>query len=590
MRGLEAAAGAAAEEAADNTVSSAGTTSPADGTAGAGTSAGTDTPGTDKENSARGAGEAAEASSRATDDDASDRPVTAADGTQIIGRFGIGFYSVFMVAESVEVVSVPACGGEGPHLWSSDGLNGYTVRALEGEEAAPYKRGTVVRAKLKAEDKEFLEKYRLEAVIRKHSNFLPFPIYLEGSQVNTTPALWREPKFSVIPQQYTEFYKQLTYDAAEPLDVIHFSADAPIQFNALVFIPGTEQDPFLALRERRGLDLYARRVLITHSAAGLVPDYLGFLRGVVDAEDLPLNISRETLQENALLRAVSATITRRVLDHLEKTAAADKEKYAEFWKLHGKYLRFAFNDYVNRGRAAALLRFASSASPGDLTGLDDYLERAKEDQKEIWHLVAPSPEAAEVSPYMERFRRKGIEVLYLFDAVDELALDALGTYKEHAFKSVEQADAGALDAFPDIGESAPQAEALRDDEKTGLDKLLALMRAALGARVQDVRLSARPAGGPALLAAPEGMSSSMEKLMRAVQQKEETPPRVLEVNPDHPLIRSLLRLYLADPEDGRIPEAVLILCDNVLLQDGTLKDPQLAADRGLKFLEKVLQH
>ncbi|MDR2603949.1 MAG: molecular chaperone HtpG, partial [Desulfovibrio sp.] len=466
VRDLEAAAGATAEDATERSASPAGATPPTEGTDGSASAAGPDAPVSGKERAAHGTGAAEKASSRAADD-ASDRPVTAADGTQIIGRFGIGFYSVFMVAESVEVVSVPAQGDEGPHLWSSDGRSGFTIRALEGEEAAPYKRGTVVRAKLKAEDKEFLEKYRLDAVIRKHSNFLPFPIYLEGDLINTTPALWREPKFSVTQQQYTEFYKQLTYDAAEPLDVVHFSADAPIQFNALVFIPGTEQDPFLALRERRGLDLYARRVLITHSAAGLVPDYLGFLRGVVDAEDLPLNISRETLQENALLRAVSGTITRRVLDHLEKTAASDKEKYAKFWKLHGKYLRFAFHDYVNRGRAATLLRFASSASPDALTGLDDYLDRAEEGQKEIWHLVAPSPEAAEISPYMERFRRKGIEVLYLFDAVDELALDALGTYKEHAFKSVEQADAEALDAFPDVGESAPQAEALRDDEKAG---------------------------------------------------------------------------------------------------------------------------
>jgi molecular chaperone HtpG len=581
VRDMEAAAGATAKDAGDQTASSAGTTPPTEG------AAGPDTPVTDQESDARGTDDAGAASTRTADDDA-DRPATAADGTQIIGRFGIGFYSVFMVAESVEVVSVPAQGDEGPHIWSSDGRNGFTVRAPEGDEAASCKRGTIVRAKLKAEDKEFLEKYRLEAAIRKHSNFLPFPIYLEGELINTSPALWREPKFSVTPQQYTDFYKQLTYDTTEPLDVVHFSADAPIQFNALVFIPGTEQDPFHALRERRGLDLYARRVLITHSAAGLVPDYLGFLRGVVDAEDLPLNISRETLQENTLLRAVSATITRRVLDHLEKTAASDKEKYAAFWKLHGKYLRFAFHDYVNRGRIAALLRFASSASPDALIGLDEYLERAKEGQKEIWHLVAPSPEAAAVSPYMERFRRKGIEVLYLYDAVDELALDALGTYREHAFNSVEQADAGALDAFQDIGESAPRAEALRDDEKADLDKLLGVMRAALGARVLDVRLSARPTGGPALLAAPEGMTSSMEKLMRAMQQKEEAPPRVLEVNPDHPLIRSLLRLYLDNPEDERIPEATLILYDNVLLQDGTLKDPQLAADRGLKFLEKAL--
>jgi molecular chaperone HtpG len=565
VRGLEAAAGAAAtdKDAKDGTANAGGTPQTPDD-AGSG------------------------AADRPRTDEDADRPATAADGTQIIGRFGIGFYSVFMVAESVEVVSVPAQGGEGPHLWSSDGRNGFTVRALEGEEAAPYKRGTVVRAKLKAEDKEFLEKYRLEAVIRKHSNFLPFPIYLEGSPINAGPALWREPKFSVTPEQYAEFYKQLTYDTADPLDVVHFSADAPIQFNALIFIPGTEQDPFLAQRERRGLDLYARRVLITHSAAGIVPDYLGFLRGVVDAEDLPLNISRETLQENTLLRAVSATITRRVLDHLEKTAASDKEKYGKFWKLHGKYLRFAFHDYVNRERVAALLRFASSATNGALTGLDEYLERAGESQKEIWHMVASSPEAAEVSPYREPFRRKGIEILYLSDAVDELALDGLGAYKGHTFKSVEQAGAGALDGFPDVGEAAPPVEALHDDEKAGLDGLIGVMRSVLGAKVRDVRLSDRPAGGPALLAVPEGMTSSMEKFMRAVQHKEETPPRILELNADHPLIRSLLRMYLDNPEDGRIAEATLVLCDNVLLQDGTLPDPQLAADRGLKFLEKAL--
>ncbi|MDR1946022.1 MAG: molecular chaperone HtpG [Desulfovibrio sp.] len=517
-----------------------------------------------------------------------DTPQAPSDGAQIIGRFGIGFYSVFMVAESVEVVSVPAQGGEGPHLWNSDGRGGYSIRALEGEDAAPYKRGTVIRAKIKAEDKEFLEKYRLESVIRKHSNFLPFPIFLEDSPVNTTPALWREPKFSVSKDQYADFYKQLTFDTIDPLDVIHFSADAPIQFNALVFIPAVEQDPFTGLRERRGLDLYARRVLIKRSDSGLVPDYLAFLRGVVDAEDLPLNISRESLQENALLRAVSGTITRRVLDYLEKTAASDKEKYEKFWALHGKYLRFACNDYANRERAAALLRFASSASAGALTGLDEYLGRMKEGQKEIWHLAAPSPQAAEVNPYMERFRRKGIEVLYLFDAVDEFALGGLGEYKGHPFKSVELADGKTLEAVPDVGEATPPAEALNEDEKSGLDKLIGLMRSVLGAGVRDIRLSDRPTGSPAVLAAPEGMTSSMDKLMRAMQKSEETTPRVLELNPDHPLIRSLLRIYLKNPDDPLIPEAVLNLFDNVRLRDGALNDPEIAADRGLKFLEKAV--
>ena len=508
---------------------------------------------------------------------------------EIIGRFGIGFYSVFMVADSVEVVSVPALGEGTAHVWTSEGSGSFNVRALEGDEASPYKRGTVIRAKLKEDAKEFLESYRLQAVIRQHSNFLPFPIFLEDERVNTTPALWREPKFSITPEQYAEFYKYLTYDDKPPLDVIHLSVDAPVQFNSLIFIPDSELDVFSVQQEKWGLDLYARRVLIGRSNNELVPQYLAFLKGVVDTEDLPLNISRETLQENIILRKISQTVIKQVLSHLEKLAQSDSDKYERFWKLHGKYFKFAFNDFVNRDRVAPLMRFASSALEyGKLTSLDQYLERAKPGQKDIWHLAAPSLEAAKVNPHLERFRRKGLEVLYLFEPVDELALGSLGAYKDHPFNPVEQADGKALEAFPDTDEAAPAAAAMNDEEKSSLEKLIEAMRAILGDRIKDIRLSDRLSGSPAVLVSPDGVSSSMEKLMRVMRKNEDIPQKILEVNPDHSLVRALLRVYASNPDNPLLPDLVNNLFDNVQLLDGYLGDPYQMADRNIKLMDRAV--
>ncbi len=511
----------------------------------------------------------------------------AVAAAEIIGRFGIGFYSVFMAADSVEVVSASALGDEGPHLWISEGVGSFSIRPLEGDEAAPFTRGTVVRAKLKEDAKEFLETYRLQSAIRKHSNFLPFPIFVEGERVNTTPALWREPKFSITPEQYADFYKYLSFDGKPPLDVIHLSVDAPVQFNALLFLPDSEQDYFGAQREDWGLDLYVRRVLIERANSELIPQHMAFLKGVVDTEDLPLNISRETLQENVVLRKISQTIVKQVLAHLEKMAASDKDKYEAFWKLHGKYFKFAYSDYANRDRIAPLLRFASSAAEGDLTGPDEYIARMKPEQKEIWHLAAPSVEAAKVNPHLERFRRKGLEVLYLLEPVDEFALEALGKYKDHPFTSVEQADAKALEAFPDLEDAAPAAPALSEEERASFDLLIERMRAILGDRIKDIRVSDRLSGSAAALVSADGVSSTMEKLIRVMQKNEEAPKKILELNPDHPLPRTLLRIYKADPDNVLLSDLVLGLFDNVQLLDGYLGDPYLMADRNLKLMDKA---
>ncbi len=509
------------------------------------------------------------------------------DAAQIIGRFGIGFYSVFMVASKVEVTSVPATGDGTPHRWISDGTGSFTVSVVEGKEAENLCRGTAVKLFLRDDAHEYEEKYRLEGIIRKHSHFLPFAIQLEGERVNTTAALWREPKFSVTREQYNEFYKFLTYDQTEPLDVIHLAVDAPVQFNCLLYIPGTKVEAFDERREEWGPDLYVRRVLIEKQNKDLLPHYFAFIKGVVDTEDLPLNISRETLQENTVLRKISQTMTRQLLSHLEKLAASDPEKYAALWKLHGKYIKFGFDSFQYKDRIAPLLRYATTEDKDKIFSLDDYLSRMKAGQKEIWFVAASSLEAATVNPHLGQFRRKGLEVLLLTEPVDEFALDALGEYKEHPFKSVELAEAKDLESFADVENNESKAAPLTEEEKPELDALISAMKAILGDQVKDVRASTRAIDGAACLVSPDGMTSSMEKLMRVMQKSEGIPKKVLELNPDHALVRDLMRICRGDAEDTLFKDMVNSLYDSTLLLDGYMNDPLAMAERSIRLLRQT---
>ena len=509
------------------------------------------------------------------------------DAAQIIGRFGIGFYSVFMVAKKVEVTSVAASGDGTAHVWTSDGTGSFTLRTLEGAEAEGLKRGTSVKIFLRDDAHEYEEKWRIEGAIRKHSNFLPFAIQLDGSRVNTTAALWREPKFSITKEQYGEFYKYLTYDQAEPLDVVHFSVDAPVQFNCLLYVPGTGVDVFDERKDEWGPDLYVRRVLIDRHNKELLPNWFAFLKGVVDTEDLPLNISRETLQENAVLRKISQTITRQLLTHFERMAQNDPEKYEAVWKLHGKYLKFGFDSFQFRDRVAALLRYRSSADEEKFSSFDDYIARMKPEQKEIWYVAASSMEAAKVNPHMGRFRRKGVEVLFLTDPVDEFVLETLMEYKEHPFKSVELADASALDAYPDVEEAEPRPEPLSEAQKPELDALIAAVKDILGDQVKDVRVTQKPIDAAACLVSPDGVSSSMEKLMRVMQKSDGIPQKILELNPDHSLVRALMGICSADPEDALLKDMVNSLYDSTLLLDGYMNDPFAMAERSMRLLKQA---
>ncbi|WP_029896386.1 molecular chaperone HtpG [Desulfohalovibrio reitneri] len=504
---------------------------------------------------------------------------TSAEQTRdIIGQFGVGFYSVFMVADEVAVTSKSVNDDEPAYTWKSNGQGSFSVSPVEGEVG----RGTTIRISLKEDATEFAQPDRVKSTIRRHSGFVSFPVMVDGEKVNTVAALWREPKFQITREQYDEFYQALTYDTEAPLDVIHLSADAPIQFNSLFFVPKTSHDLLMGgYQGQHGVDLYVRRILIQHQNKDVLPEYLGFLRGVVDSEDLPLNISRETLQENLLLQKISRQVTKQVLSHLQKLATNNSETYEEIWNQHGKIFKLGYTDFVNKDAFAELLRFNSSHFDDDkgLTSLDDYISRMKEEQDEIYFLAGQSRQAVISSPHLEMLRRKGVEVLYLFEPIDEFVMDAVGTHKEYKLVSAEHADPAKLDKLPDT-EEAEAAEQLSDEQHATFEGLLSRMKDILGARVTEVRESKRLKDSPIVLVSPDGsMTSSMQKIMRVMSHDESTPPRVMEVNPDNELVRNLLRMYEKDKQDPFVTLATEQLFESAMLLDGYLEDPHGLVNR-----------
>jgi molecular chaperone HtpG len=504
----------------------------------------------------------------------------------LIGRFGVGFYSVFMAADEVTVVSRPASKRAKPVAWKSDGGGAYEVWRPEAQDVP---RGTSVTLKLRDDAREFADKETVKDIIRRHSNFVSFPISVAGERVNTVPAIWREPKFNVTAEQYEEFYKFLTHDAEGPMETMHVSVDAPVQYNALLFIPEKSMRlPGMHFEEERGPDLYVRRVLIQHQYKELIPRHLAFVRGVVDTEDLPLNISRETLQDNLLIRKIASNLTKQVMDKLSKMAEENPEDYETFWREHSEIFKAGYADFsIDREKYASLLRFNSSAleDAKALTSLDEYVSRAKPEQKTIYYVSAPSHEAARLSPHLEVFRRKGVEVLYLFDPIDEFNMDAIRTYKDYEIRSAEHPNMDELDKFEDV-EKAEQ-EQLSEEERGDLKGLLGKMREVLGERVTEVRASDRLTESPVVLLSPDGqVTSSMERVMRLMTKDQSVPKKLVEVNPTHPLIKNLLGVYRQDPDDDFVKQATEQLYESALLLEGYLTDPHALVGRIQDLLTK----
>jgi molecular chaperone HtpG len=505
-----------------------------------------------------------------------------ANSSNIIGRFGVGFYSVFMVADKVTIRTRSFKPDSKAVEWNSDGLGTYTV--VELEEDLP--RGTTVTLELKEDGKEFAEKNRITSIIKKHSNFISFPILVQGDKANTVQALWRENKFSITPEQYTEFYKFLTYDHEEPLDSLHMNVDAPVQFSALAFVPPRSQDTFGFDRDNYGLDLYVRRVLIQSKNKDLIPEYLGFMRGVVDTEDLPLNISRETLQENLLIRKIATTLTKQILSHLKKIGQ-DKDRYTTFWKEHSKRFKLGYSDFANQEAFGELLRFNSSRhdNKDGLISLEEYIEAAKDGQKEIYYISGPSREAIEQNPHLEIFRAKGLEVLYLYEPVDEFVMDSLRKFKDCELKATENANIANIEKFADSGEKTDKPEDLSQEQSQDMDRFLKRVQQILGDRITEARISKRLSQSPSCLVSPDGSTSQMHKIMQLVTKDTSIPKKIFEVNQDHKLVRNLLSVFGKNEQDEFVATIVEQLYESALLMDGYLADPHKMVNRLNRLME-----
>lgn len=497
------------------------------------------------------------------------------DDAHLIGQFGVGFYSAFMVADKVSVYTRSAKEEGTGLLWTSDGASGYEIEAAEGQS-----RGTRIVLHLKEE--EFAKEYRIETIIKRYSNFVQFPIELNGKAVNTQQALWTKNKSELTDADYEGFYKYVAHDSEPPQYRLHFSADAPLSIRALLFVPQKNHELVSMSRSEPEVSLYCRKVLIQANPKHLFPEWLRFLRGVVDSEDLPLNISRETMQDSALMRKLNDVLTKRVLRWLDDEAKADADKYAAFFAQHGHALKEGVaTDWTHREALSKLLRFESSATePGKLTSLPDYVSRMPEGQTEIYFLLAPTRESAEASPYYEVFREKKWEVLFLTDPRDEFVMDHLGTFDSKKVVAAEKAEV----KLDQAGE-----QALSEDDA----KLLAtFMKETLGDRVNEVRASQRLVGSPAVVVDKDmGMTTSMRRVMKAMAQREggasafDSKPD-LEINPSNSMMVKLGKIRETDADLAKqVTEQVF---DNALVAAGLMEDPRTMLARMNTLLERVL--
>lgn len=497
--------------------------------------------------------------------------------SELIGQFGVGFYSAFMVAEKVKVYT-HSWQKEGEHLlWTSDGVGSYQIETVEGQ-----RRGCKIVIQLKEEDKDFSKADTIKDILTRYSSFVQFPINLNGERVNKIEALWLRGKNEIKEEEYTEFYKFQANAFDEPSTRMHFSADAPLAINALLFVPKTNMEKLGFMRMDAGVSLYCRKVLIDDKPEGLLPDWLRFLRGVVDSADLPLNVSRETMQDSALVKKLNKLLTRRFLKHLESIAKKNPEEYLEIYKNFGIFFKEGItSDFTHREQLGKLLRFESSSTEkGSLTSLADYVERMKEDQKEIYYYFAPNRETIEAGPYLEAFKTSNLEVLYLFEPIDEFVMSHLNEFDGKQLISADQAEVQIDDISQGPGEP------LSRDEETELCKWI---KKQLGERVDKVTGSKRLVDNPAIvLNADKMISPTMRRMMKAMQEGVAANPKVnLEINLSHSLIKNLYSL--SKTEDELAIQVTEQIYDTALVAAGFNEDPRGMVDRIYQLLEKVTQ-
>jgi len=509
-----------------------------------------------------------------------------AQRTQMIGQFGVGFYAVFMVAKRVIVDTCPADPAQPATRWISDGGTGYELHP-----SARTRRGTEIRVELKPGCEEFAKVPRIEEIVKRYSTFIPHPIRLDSRRLNTQDAIWSLAKSAVSEEQYREFYRFLTHVEEDPLHTIHLSLDAPVQFRALLYVPQRLGNEVLYSPAFAGLQLYASRVMLEEDSQHLLPVYLRFFRGVVDSEDLPLNVSREMVQKSPLLAKLRTTLTGRILRELKALAESNSERYKALWLQYGKVLKEGISaDLANRDKLLELARFSSSISKGeeDLTTLKDYASRMREGQKEILYFTGPSREAIERNPNLEFFRRHGLEVLFLTDrGVDDFMMASLQEFEGKPFASIDNANLEAFkaDQFkPAEGKGGEEAAPQGD-----LSALLTQMKGLLGERIGAVTVSKRLVESPATLVNPEHLPGNLQKVMQMIDREFKAAPKTLEVNPGHLLIRNMARLAASQDaaEQGLLKDLTEQLLDNCLLVEGQVEHPERMIGRIHAFMTQV---
>lgn len=495
----------------------------------------------------------------------------------LIGKFGVGFYSVFMVTDEVTIETRHAAVDSKAYQWKSDGKGSFTI-----EEIIKPERGTRISFKLKDEYKDFAEEWKVKEVIKKYSNFVGFPIYLGKERINNLEALWRKSKDDIKPEELEDFYKFIANDSNPPLGHLHLSLEGTVNFKALLFIPEKAPfDIFYEIREK-SIHLYANRVFVQDDAVELLPEYLRFVKGVVDTEDLPLNISRQVTQESPVTAKIRNILTTKLLGLLEDWAQNDQGKYEKFYRAFGNILKLGVNiDFANREKIIKLLRFESTrTNAGEFISLDEYVNRIKEGQKEIYYLIGENRAAIEKNPKLEFFKKHAIEVLLLTDPVDVFIVPSIYDYQKKTLQSIEKADLKL-----DIPETKATEEALNEDL---LKALLAIFKETLKDKVADVVPSKRLVDSPVtLVVGKDALDPQMEKILRIMNQNVESQKKILEVNPTHPLIRNLGRLTLGSSNNSLLRQCILQLYDGAALIDGDLNNPIEFVTRMVEIMTEV---
>jgi molecular chaperone HtpG len=512
---------------------------------------------------------------------------------KLIGQFGVGFYSGYLVADRIEVIS-RAAGAEQAYKWSSEGHDTYSIEPTERAET-----GTSVILHLKPEHEDYAREWRLRELVERYSNFISYPIELSVTRrekdkpdevrfetINKASALWMRPEKDITEEQYTEFYKHLTHDFEAPLARTHFHVEGTQMFTGLLYLP--KRPPFdLGNPElKHGVRLYVRRVFIMENCEELLPRWLRFVRGVIDSDDLPLNVSRELLQDSSNVRTIKKQVIRRVLDQLTKLATERSEEYLDFWQKFGPVLKEGLHfDASYADKIAPLLRYESSANKG-LTSLADYVKRMPEGQTKVYYAQGPSTALLLASPHLEALKKRGYEVLFMTHGIDQWAIEGL-----REFEGKSLVDAMQEDGHPDAAADDDKDEAKQDEEKSANSKafeaLLARAKQVLEAQVSDVRLSERLTDSPACLVVPRGgMPAHIERLLRAHQQDMPEQKRILELNPTHPLIARMNQELAAGGESAQLSEWIELLYDQALLIEGSpLPDPARFSQRLIALLQ-----